>query len=1403
MRILPRAANAARRVGATQSTTRLLAVVMLSIAQVACHGARPLGPEDAGSDAGSDGGLQDAGSDAGTDGGTGGDGGVVAAPIATLTAPSIVTNGATGLVAAVPSQLDTTYAWTISGGTITDGAGTNQITFTAGAVGAMQLVCTVRNSAGVSATGSVGVIVTADPVVSISAPTAATTGAAGLTASVPAQAAATYAWTISGGTITSSADANAVTFTAGAVGTLTLYCQVSLGTDSISGSADIAVVAAPVATLSVPEFAAVGQTGLTASVPSADGATYVWSIANGSITSGAGTSAIVFTAGSAGSALITCTVTNAAGTSATSTASFIIIATPGTPIVSAPSTVTTGSSGLSASVALHAGEGCAWTISGGTITSSTHDATVTFSAGAVGTLTISCEITNPVGNATGSASIAVIAAPVAALTAPGIATVGATGLTASVPAQDGSSYAWTITNGTITGGDGTNAITFTAGSIGLLVLDCTVTNAAGTAVSGGASIIVTATPIASIVAPRNVTTNTAGWTASVATQAGASYVWTIVGGTITAGGTGSPSLTFTAGAVGTLTLTCSVTVGSTTTRGTLDVVVVAAPDATLTAPNVGAVGQTGLAASVPSASGVTYLWSVTNGAITSGAGTSAIVFTAGSAGNASIACTVTNAAGTSATSSLLIPVVAPPTSPVLTAPATVTTGSTGLVASVDLQSGATYTWTITGGTITSGAGSPTIQFTAGAIGTLALSCDVRNPVGHQSGSANVSVVAAPVATITTAATVFTGQTSVAASVVAQSGDSYLWTIANGTITSGQGTNAIIYTAGSAGTPLVLGCTVTDPSTGSAAVGSASVEVLVSTASLAVTLTGNPSNATVTMNGPNGYTNVISASETLSGLVPGSYSATAAKTIFNGLAYTPTMSGSPASISAGGSGAIGITYASSNTAPTINQIAAQTIYGGSTSPTRAVTIGDAEDAATTLNLSASSSVAGVLSNITVAGTGTARTVTFTAAPTAAVTSTNITLTVTDSQNAQTAMTFLVNVMPSAIVTSSADSGAGTLRSLVNVVPANTTITFDPALNGQTLALVSTIIVPVKMTIVGPGASNFTIDGGGTVQMFNIKASSTLSGFTFNHGYAAGGGAAIVAGPAATTLTVDSSVFNNNYAAGGAGGAISASGPLTVTNSTFTGNSTALSGGLTGGAISACGVTRLVGDAFTSNASNYGGGAINLGCTGSSLTISGCSFSANSSQIWGGAVYTRSPATVTNSTFAGNSSQSGGAFYAYDSATPPSASFASLSFVTVTTSTDAANYGAVYSQLASISMSNSIVSGNTGGDLGVYSGGGSFSSGGYNLIGSVNGIAYSGGTGDIYGASAGLGTYANHGGTVPTINVSAGGAGVNAIPPAACIDLSGNAVTTDARGSARPGDTNANCDIGSYERQSTDP
>jgi hypothetical protein len=89
---------------------------------------------------------------------------------------------------------------------------------------------------------------------------------------------------------------------------------------------------------------------------------------------------------------------------------------------------------------------------------------------------------------------------------------------------------------------------------------------------------------------------------------------------------------------------------------------VGAPLVTITAPPTVTAGQAGYAASVPAQVGVTYAWTVSNGAIMVGAATESVAFSAGASGSVALTCRATDAGGVSMTGTLSIPITpaAPP-----------------------------------------------------------------------------------------------------------------------------------------------------------------------------------------------------------------------------------------------------------------------------------------------------------------------------------------------------------------------------------------------------------------------------------------------------------------------------------------------------------------------------------------------------------------------------------------------------------------------------------------------------------------------------------------------------------------------------------------------------------------------
>lgn len=202
----------------------------------------------------------------------------------------------------------------------------------------------------------------------------------------------------------------------------------------------------------------------------------------------------------------------------------------------------------------------------------------------------------------------------------------------------------------------------------------TVTNAAGTPVTQSVTVNVVATATQPVVtAPANVTASQAGYIASIVSQAGSTYDWSLSGGTITSG-QGTASIIWTAPASGTVTLTCTVTnaAGDSALPGTATSTVVPTPSITsFTNGGLQADGTgTTLQATFVGGDGL-----VTPGdlPITSGAG---LPLAGALTSNTTYTLTVTNPAGTSvraATTVAVLPVFTTQPAPLVLVPTSTAT----------------------------------------------------------------------------------------------------------------------------------------------------------------------------------------------------------------------------------------------------------------------------------------------------------------------------------------------------------------------------------------------------------------------------------------------------------------------------------------------------------------------------------------------------------------------------------------------------------------------------------------------------------------------------------------------------------------------------------------------------------
>lgn len=212
-----------------------------------------------------------------------------------------------------------------------------------------------------------------------------------------------------------------------------------------------------------------------------------------------------------------------------------------------------------------------------------------------------------------------------------------------------------------------------------------------------------------------------------------------------------------------------------------------------------------------------------------------------------------------------------------------------------------------------------------------------------------------------------------------------------------------------------------------------------------------------------------------------------------------------------------------------------------------------------------------------------------------------------------------------VTNNYDSGAGSLRYLINAASSGDTITFAPGLASPIdLSTSGEIAINKDLTIAGPGARNLTISGNNLSRVFNnISASTKIGGVTISGGSATDGGAILNSG----NLDLDNVTLSGNSATD-KGGAIHNYGSLALYGSTLAGNSATNAGGAI---FNESGKTLIIDNSTISNNSASQGGAIaNLGALDSyNATITGNTSSSSAAIDSAG-----TSLTLKNSIIAGN-------------------------------------------------------------------------------------------------------------------------------------------------------------------------
>ncbi len=348
-------------------------------------------------------------------------------------------------------------------------------------------------------------------------------------------------------------------------------------------------------------------------------------------------------------------------------------------------------------------------------------------------------------------------------------------------------------------------------------------------------------------------------------------------------------------------------------------------------------------------------------------------------------------------------------------------------------------------------------------------------------------------------------------------------------------------------------------------------------------------------------------------------------------------------------------------------------------------------------------------------------------------------------------------------------------------------------------------PATLTVTSTkniAAPNTTIDGSNNGQPLTITGASGVNVFNVNSGASldlqnttlanCNAGSSVILNSG--TLTITNSTFSGNSGAGNAG-VIFNSDTLTITNSTFSGNSSAGNAGVifnndtatitsstfSGNSAGNAGVIfnndtlTITNSTFSSNSAGNAGGIFNNG----TATITDSTISSNSAVNAGG-IFNNGTATITNSTISGNSARDAGVVF-------------NNGMATITNSTISGNSatngaGIVNGGSGTVTLLNTIVANSTSGGncFGVITNGG-------NNIDDGMTCGWDSTNGSMSNTNPLLGPLANNGGPTQTMALLTGSPAIDGVT----FNAPNGAPATDQRGISRP--QGARFDIGAYELQ----
>ena len=357
-----------------------------------------------------------------------------------------------------------------------------------------------------------------------------------------------------------------------------------------------------------------------------------------------------------------------------------------------------------------------------------------------GTKYILTETTAAGCSAMDSLTINVNAAPTPSFIASSTICAGATVVyqTSNTP---GSSFKWSGTNATIISGGTSDSATVTWGSAGLAIVQVMEQNSSGCKDSFIDTMTIIGLPKPTVAGINSVCINAIdGY--KVKGGVGSTYSWKAFGGTINSGaGTDSISVTWVSSGAGYVQVTETNSTGC--SHDTTYTVIVHSQPTPAIIGNTQACTGTGRIYQTANNAGSSYKWTISGGTISYGSTTDSINANWGATGTGNLQVTETNASGCSDSASAIVNINALPT-PSIIGSASSCANSFAIYKTAN-DAGASYIWTVNGGSVTAGGSTDSIlvNWSLGSTGSIGV---VETNASGCSDSAKLSVTlnAAPV-----------------------------------------------------------------------------------------------------------------------------------------------------------------------------------------------------------------------------------------------------------------------------------------------------------------------------------------------------------------------------------------------------------------------------------------------------------------------------------------------------------------------------------------------------------------------------------------------------------------------------------------------------------------------------------